>query len=264
MSPAERQADVGPLLRGWRQRRRLSQLELSVRAEVSTRHLSYLETGRASPSRDMVLHLAAHLEVPLRERNALLVAAGFAPTYRERPLDAPGMAAVRGVLDRILAGHEPYPALVVDRWWDLVAANRSVGVLLEGIAPEALAPPLNVLRISLSPQGLAPRIRNLGQWRAHLLTRLREQVDRTGDPRLATLLAELEEAGGAGSAVGVFPDDGVTVPLRLTSSAGNLDLIGTVATFGTALDVTVADLSIESFFPADDATRDRLRALART
>lgn len=260
MSPPSTSAAAGDLLRTWRQRRRLSQLDLSVRAEVSTRHLSFLETGRSSPSRDMLLHLAEHLDVPLRERNTLLVAAGFAPVYAEHDLAAPELGAVRRALDRLLAAHEPYPAVVVNRWWDLVAGNARIGLLVEGVADHLLAPPVNVIRASLHPEGLAPRIRNLGEWRAHLLTRLQGQVERTGDARLATLL---EEARGYpqrfGSDQALHGYDGIAVPLRVASSAGDLNLITTVATFGTALDVTVADLSIESFYPADEATRQRLQ-----
>jgi transcriptional regulator with XRE-family HTH domain len=252
--------EAGQLLRTWRERRRLTQLELSVRAEVSARHLSFVETGRSTPSRDMVLHLAEHLDVPLRERNALLVAAGYAPVYAERALDAPDMTAVRTAIDRLLASHEPYPAVVVDRWWTLVAGNTSVGVLTDGVADHLLAPPANVLRASLHPEGLAPRIRNLGEWRAHLLTRLRGQVERTADPRLAALLEELRGYGRSSTLEDAYRYDGVAVPLRLRTPHGDLNFLSTVATFGTAVDVTLADLSIESFFPADDATRARLQA----
>ncbi len=233
-------------------------MELGLRAEVSARHLSFVETGRSSPSRELLLHLAEHLDVPLHERNALLVAAGYAPVYAESDLDAPPLKAVRSAIDRLLAAHEPYPAIVIDRRWNMVAANESIGVLIEGIAAELLTPPINVLRASLHPEGLAPRIRNLGEWRAHLLTRLSGQVDRTGDPRLAQLLTELRAWHPLGNA---HRYDGIAVPLRLASSAGELNLLSTVATFGAALDVTVADLSIELFFPADAATRTRLHGL---
>src|SRR3954447_17576605 len=184
-------SEVGPLLRDWRRRRRLSQMDLSLEAGVSTRHLSFVETGRARPSPEMVVHLAEQLDVPLRDRNRLLLAAGYAPAYRERALDEPAMGPVREALDRVLAAHEPYPAVVVDRGWNLVASNASVGLLLHGVTPHLLEPPANILRISLHPEGIAPRIANLGEWRAHLLERLARQVALTGDPELAALHEEL-------------------------------------------------------------------------
>jgi transcriptional regulator with XRE-family HTH domain len=251
-------AEAGELLRTWRRRRRLTQLELSLRADVSTRHLSFVETGRSVPSRELVLHLAEQLDVPLRERNVLLTAAGYAPVYGEHDLDSPRLRPARDAIDRVLAGHEPYPAVVVDRWWTMVGANTSLAALIEGVADTLLAPPVNVLRASLHPEGLAPRIRNLGQWRAHLLTRLRRDVERTGDSRLAGLLEELSAYGGPVAAQ-AHPDDGIAVPLQLATSLGTLSFISTVATFGTATDVTLADLSIEAFYPADDRTRALLR-----
>src|SRR5436190_788154 len=183
---------VGTLLRDWRQRRRFSQLHLASRAEVSPRHLSFVETGRSRPSRELVLHLAEHLDVPLRERNTLLLAAGYAPTYRETPMESSEMAPVRDALEKILASHEPFPALIVDRHWTLVSANRpALSVLTDGVAPELMAPPVNALRVSLHPDGLAPRIVNLAEWSAHLLTRLHRQHLATGDNTLATLYDEL-------------------------------------------------------------------------
>jgi transcriptional regulator with XRE-family HTH domain len=261
MSHTSTTTHAGQLLRTWRQRRRLTQLELSLRAHVSARHLSFVETGRSAPSREMLLHLAEQLDVPLRERNTLLVAAGYAPTYGEHDLDSPHMEAVRHAIDRLLASHEPYPAVVVDRWWNLVAANSTIAVLMDGVAEHLLAPPINVLRASLHPEGLAPRIRNLAQWRAHLLTRLRHDVDRTGDPRLAGLLTELTGLS-KDSPDDTFGYDGVAVPLRVATPRGTLNFLSTVATFGTAVDVTLADLSIESFFPADEQTRTLLQELA--
>ena len=251
---------VGALLRDWRQRRRRSQLDLALDAGVSARHVSFVETGRAQPSREMVLHLAEELEVPLRERNHLLLAAGYAPVYGERPLDDPDMAAVREALDLVLRGHEPYPAVVVDRGWDVVAGNRANPVLLDGCAPELLAPPLNALRVSLHPEGMAPRIRNLGAWRAHLLERVDRQIALTGDAALAALRAELAaypapEHSGPTETVG-----DIAVPLHIRSAAGaELRFFSTIATFGTAVDITVAELSIESFFPADAATAAAMR-----
>jgi len=264
MAAPRHRRPVGELLRQWRERRRLSQLDLALQAEVSTRHLSFVETGRASPSREMVLHLAEQLDVPLRERNHLLLAAGYAPVYPESALDDPALAAIRDALRQVLRGHEPYPALVVDRAWSLVEANASVALFTEGVAPALLAPPANALRISLHPQGLAPRIANLGEWRAHLLARLRRQVALTADPALAALLQELRaypcdqpepevELPGPGD---------VVVPLRLRHPDGELTFFSTVATFGTPLDVTVSELAIEAFFPANPATAAALHARA--
>jgi transcriptional regulator with XRE-family HTH domain len=260
---------VGQLLRGWRQRRQLSQLDLACEAEVSARHVSFLETGRALPSREMLLRLCERLDIPLRERNALLVAAGLAPVYRERPLDDPIMTEIRQAIGQVLAGHEPYPALAVDRHWRLLASNRAVASLLEGVAPTLLAPPTNVLRLSLHPEGLAPRIENLAQWRGHLLARLRHQLDATGDPLLADLLAELRGyplRSGRGDTSGDDRDDAggaaVVVPLRLQAGGQLLSFFSTTTVFGTPRDVTVSELAIESFLPADPATAEALRHLA--
>jgi transcriptional regulator with XRE-family HTH domain len=256
---------VGALLRDWRQRRRRSQLDLALDAGVSARHVSFVETGRAQPSREMVLQLAEELEVPLRERNHLLLAAGYAPLYAERPLDHPDMAPVREALDLVLRGHEPYPAVVVDRGWDVVAGNRANPVLLEGCAPELLQPPLKVLRVSLHPDGMASRIVNLGPWRAHLLERVDRQIALTGDTELAQLRAQVAsypapEHSGPSEAIG-----DIAVPLHVRSAAGaELRFFTTMATFGTAVDITVAELSIESFFPADEATAEAMRELERT
>ena len=251
-------ATVGPLLRDWRQRRRLSQLDLALDADVSARHLSFVETGRSRPSADMVLHLADRLEVPLRERNQLLLAAGHAPVFDQHELDEPEMAPVRGALQLILDGHDPYPAIVVDRAWEMLAGNRAIALLIAGVAPDLLEPPVNVLRLSLHPEGVAPRIANLGEWRAHLLERLRRQIALTGDAALQTLLEELEGYPG-----GEEPEDAeqtIAVPLRLRTDAGELAFISTVATFGTAVEVTASELSIESFFPADEPTAEAMRA----
>src|SRR4051794_15794523 len=187
---------VGPLLRDWRRRRRLSQLDLALEAGVSARHVSFVETGRSRPSPQMVLHLAEQLEVPLRDRNQMLLAAGYAPLYAQRPLEAPELEPVRRALDLVLAGHEPYPALVVDRAWDIVAANQSAGMLLEGVAPGLLGPPANAMRVALHPDGLAPRIANLGEWRAHLLERLGRQAVLSGDPVVAELFDEVSSYPG--------------------------------------------------------------------
>ncbi|WP_018222045.1 helix-turn-helix domain-containing protein [Salinispora pacifica] len=251
---------VGVMLRDWRRRRRLSQLELSIRADISTRHLSFLETGRSSPSREMVLQLADRLDLALRERNRLLLAAGFAPVYPENALDAPPMTVIRAAIRQVLDGHEPYPAVVVDRGWNLVAANESLSVLTDLVAPELLMPPANVLRASLHPAGLAPHIVNLGEWRWHLLHRLGRQVEFSGDPDLADLEEELRGyPGGAAHAVGPMTND-IVVPVRLRRDGRVLNLFTTVATFGTPLDVTLSELSIESFYPADEETARELRS----
>jgi transcriptional regulator with XRE-family HTH domain len=255
---------IGNHLREWRQRRRLSQLDLALEAEISTKHLSFLETGRAQPSRDMVLKLAEQLDVPLRERNVLLVSAGYAPVFPQRSLQDPALQAARKAVDLVLKGHEPYPALAVDRHWTLVAHNAAVPALLAGAAARLLQPPVNVLRLSLHPEGLAPRIENLAEWRAHLLARLRQQIDATADAELSRLLDELagyKAPDGAKAARATVSQDyaGVVVPLRFRSEAGTLSLFSTTTIFGTPVDVTLSELAIESFFPADAATAGLLR-----
>jgi transcriptional regulator with XRE-family HTH domain len=247
---------VGHLLRDWRQRRRRSQLDLASEAGVSARHLSFVETGRARPSRDMVLHLAEQLEVPLRERNELLVAAGFAPVYARRDLGDADMAAVRTAVDLVLAAYDPFPAVVGDRAWNLVAANRAVATLTEGAAPDLLAPPANVLRLSLHPDGLAPRILNLPQWRRHVLHRLAREAHLAGDPGLGALHRELSALPGGTDRT---PPNGIAVPLRIRVGEQPLSFLSTVTTFGTAVDLTAAELSIEAFLPADAATAEALR-----
>jgi transcriptional regulator with XRE-family HTH domain len=252
---------VGAQLRDWRRRRRLSQLDLALEAGISTRHLSFVETGRSRPSAEMVLHLADQLGVPLRERNQLLLSAGYAPAYAQRDLDAPDMGPVREAMEQVLRGHEPYPAVVVDRHWGMVAANAAVALLTEGVAADLLEPPANVLRIALHPDGMAPRIVNLAEWRAHLLERLGREAVVTGDPALAALHAEVAAYPHPEPAA-VSRDPGaadIAVPLRIRAGAEELAFISTVTTFGTATDVTVAELSIESFFPADAGTAEALR-----
>ncbi|MDQ2652483.1 MAG: helix-turn-helix transcriptional regulator [Chloroflexota bacterium] len=259
MSTTTAPRPIGDLLREWRQHRRLSQLDLALEAEVSTRHISFLETGRSLPSREMVLRLAEQLEVPLRERNDLLMAAGFAPHYPERSLDDPALRQAREAVRLVLAGHEPYPALAVDRYWNLVAANQAVAPFFAGVAPALTQPPINVLRATFHPEGVAPRIANFTQWRAHMLQRVQRQVQRTADARLADLLEELQDypppttPGNDEPAPG--PDvPGMVVPLRLRTDQGVLALLYTTTLFGTPLDVTLAEIGIESFFPADVAT----------
>lgn len=255
---------VGELLRAWRQRRHLSQFDLAGEAEISTRHLSFLETGRARPSRDMVLRLAERLDIPLRERNVLLVAAGFAPAYPERPLGDPALAAARRAVDLVLAGHEPLPALAVDRHWTLIAANRTVLRLVAGVEEALLRPPVNVLRLSLHPGGLAPRIVNLPEWRAHLLARLDGQIAATGDPVLADLKAELKSYPAGVSQRPHQDYGGVLIPMQLRTAAGLLSLFSTTTMFGNPVDITLSELALESFFPADAETGERLRRLAET
>ena len=254
---------VGPLLREWRRRRRLSQFDLALEAGVSARHLSFVETGRSRPSAEMVVHLAEQLDVPLRERNQLLLAAGHAPVYGQRGLDEPEMGPVRATLERLLAAHEPNPALVIDRHWNLVLANRAIGLMTAGVSEELLTPPVNVLRIALHPDGLAPRIANFEEWSGHLLSRLAREVTATGDTGLAALYDELAALPGVSEREHAVPHgDGASrlmVTLRLKSPLGDLNFFSTVATFGTAVDITLAELSIESFFPADEVTAAALR-----
>jgi transcriptional regulator with XRE-family HTH domain len=266
-SPSAARAQVGALLREWRTRRRMSQLDLALEAGVSTRHLSFLETGRSRPSPEMVLHLAERLDVPLRERNRLLLAAGYAPVYEERPLDDPEMEPVHDAIRLVLDGHDPNPALAVDRGWALVAHNAGAALLMAALPDDLLAPPMNVLRASLHPDGLAPRIANLRQWKEHVLDRLARQAMLSGDPALRTLYQELEgyPAPGADEPDPLaLPSTDVAVPLRLrTGDGGELRFLSTVTTFGTPVDITVEELSIESFFPADAFTAEALRRAAR-
>ncbi|MDX5372796.1 MAG: helix-turn-helix domain-containing protein [Pseudomonadaceae bacterium] len=252
---------VGALLRQWRQRRRLSQLELACEADISTRHLSFVETGRAQPSREMLLHLAEQLEIPLRERNRLLAAAGYAPLYSQHRLDDPALAAARAAIEQLLKAHEPYPALTIDRQWNLLAANAAVAPFLAGVPAELLGPPLNVLRISLHPHGLAPRIVNLAQWRAYLLMRLQHDIDISGDPQLEALQEELLGYPAPAEKAEPVPEN-VLMPLQFRTEQGVLSLISTVTVFGTPNDVTLAELALETFFPADQASAEYLRQLA--
>ena len=265
--PAHRPAPrpFGEHLRHWRQHRRLSQLDLAQEADISTRHLSFVETGRSVPSREMVLRLAERLDVPLRERNALLVAAGYAPMYRERALDDPALAAAKQAVDLILRSHEPYPALAVDRHWNLLAANRMLPHLLATVDPAMLQAPVNVLRLSLHPQGLAGKIVNLAQWRSHLLERLRQQVHATGDAVLAALMEELRAYPLPEGAQDVHMEGehlGVAMPFQFRSTHGILSFISTTTVFGTAVDVTLQELAMETFFPADGMTAEVLRKLS--
>jgi transcriptional regulator with XRE-family HTH domain len=253
---------VGELLRAWRVRRRLSQLDLACLADVSTRHLSYVETGRSRPSRAFVLHVADHLDVPLRSRNELLVAAGYAPVYGERDLEEPQMAAVRQALDLVLGHQEPFPALVVDRSWNLVRANEGAALLLQDVSEHVLADGVNVLRLSLSPDGLAARIEDFATFSGHVLARIRRQAALTGDQPLAELYDELCGYPGVARTEPWTEHPGVVLPFRLRTAYGVLSFFTTAATFGTAAHVTLAELTVESFFPADAETDATVRRLA--
>jgi len=253
----EKKQTAGSLLKIWRERRRKSQLDLALDAEISTRHLSFVETGRARPSREMILLLAEHLEVPLRERNKILIVAGFAPVYSEKSFDDVSLSAARRAIGLILKGHEPFPALAVDRHWNMVAANKTMSLLLTEISPELLEPPVNVLRLSLHPEGLARRIVNLHEWREHLLLRLKKQVADTADLGLEELLKELSGykiTGRRGSEKLSKNEAGIVVPLKIESKFGTLSFISTTTVFGTPVDVTVSEIALETFFPADEQT----------
>jgi transcriptional regulator with XRE-family HTH domain len=261
MSSVVSRPQIGPLLRDWRQRRHLTQLDLALSADVSSRHISFIETGRARPSAEMVRHIAEVLDVPLRERNSLLLAAGFAPAYPQHDLDDPEMEPVRTALEHVLQAHEPYPAVVVDRHWGMVSSNGSLQRLLAGVAPHLLEPPVNVLRVSLHPEGVAPRIINLGEWRAHILARLGRQAVVSGDPALFALHDELAGYPARERAEHVDLDAGaIAVPLRLATDSGELAFISTATSFGGPADVTVSELTIESFYPADERTARVLTA----
>lgn len=249
---ASAQPTIGDQLRNWRQLRRMSQMDLALEAEISTRHLSFIESGRSRPSREMVLRLAEQLDVPLRGRNAMLVAAGWAPVYPERRLDDPELAPARRAVELILKGHEPYPALAVDRHWQMVAANGAVAPLIEGVAPALLEPPVNVLRLSLHPDGVAPRIVNLAEWKAHLLHRLREQA--SGDAELGRLHQELAAYPAPPCPEGHDDFAGILVPMVIDVGGTHLSFFSTTTVFGTPTEVTLSELAIEAFFPADEQT----------
>jgi transcriptional regulator with XRE-family HTH domain len=256
------QENFGLQLKSWRQRRRMSQLDLAVEAEVSCRHLSFVETGRSRPSREMVLRLADRLEVPLRARNALLLAAGFAPGYSERSFDDPALDQARTAVQRILDGHSPYPALAVDRHWNMVACNPIVPKLLAGVSAVLLAPPANVLRLSLHPDGLAAAIVNLAEWKRHLIDRLKGQIAISADPELEALREELQAYPAPASRTPPDPSSAIVVPLVLETPAGRLSLFSTTTMFGTPVEVTLSEIAIESFFPADRETAELLRTMA--
>jgi transcriptional regulator with XRE-family HTH domain len=254
-------AHIGNHLREWRQRRHLSQLDLAGDAEISARHLSFVETGRASPSRDMVLRLAERLDVPLRERNVLLVAAGFAPAFPQRSLDDPALKPARAAIDQVLQAHEPNPALAYDRHWNLITANRMVMPLLEGVPARLLAQPLNILRLAFHPEALAARTVNLSEWCGHLLERLHRQCEITADPELIRLYQELK-AYRIPARPAPLPADNVAIPFKVRHDGEVLSFISTTMMFGTPVDITLSELALETFFPADGFTAERMRMMA--
>jgi transcriptional regulator with XRE-family HTH domain len=263
MSPAK---SVGDFLREWRRRRRLSQLDLAIQAGISARHLSFLETGRSLPSREMVLRLAEQLQLPLRERNVLLNAAGFASVFPERHLGDPGLEVVHKAIEVILKGHEPYPAIAIDRHWTLIASNGAFRPFLAGVKPELLQPPVNVLRLTLHPCGLGPRLANYHEWRSHVLEKLRHQIEVSGDPVLTELAGELRAYGAANEPqISSPPGDRewqrFAVPFQIVTEAGVLSFFSTTTIFGTPLDITLSELSLECFYPADAATGEALRKM---
>jgi transcriptional regulator with XRE-family HTH domain len=260
-------SSVGTLLQGWRQRRRLSQLDLAGNAEISQRHLSFIESGRSMPSRDMLMRLSEHLAIPVRDRNVLMIAAGYAPLYGERAIDDPGLEAARNAVELILKGHEPHPALAIDRHWMLIAHNAAVPPLLAGVGPALLQGKVNVLRLSLHPDGLASRLGNFREWRSHVIARLVQQIEKSAD---SVLMALLEEIKSYPVPLGARPHRpsasdplaGIAVPFALRTDRGMLSFLSTTTVFGTAVDVTLAELAIESFFPADKETADAMRLIA--
>jgi len=254
--------NIGDHLRQWRQRRRLSQLALASEAEISPRHLSFVETGRSTPSREMILHLAEQLQIPMRERNVLLVAGGYAPIFPERALNNPALAAARAAMDVVLQSHKPFPAFALDRHWNIVASNAALPQLYEGVAQHLLQPQINAMRLSLHPHGLAPRILNLAEWRAHLLTRLKQQVDLTADPVLIALQKEVASYPVPLSAPPRVDPAAVLVPFKIRMGDASLSFFSTTTVFGTPVDVTLSELAVESFFPADDATAQIIRRLS--
>src|ERR1700749_5157420 len=256
--PAPAARPVGQLLREWRERRRISQLDLSIQADISARHLSFVETGRSRPTPGMILRLSEQLDVPLRERNALLLAGGYAPAYPEHSLDEPELTRLRAALRQILTGHEPYPALVVNRWWEMLDGNAAVAVLTEGCDPALLTPPVNALRVSLHPDGMASRIANLPEWRGHVAQKVDRPSQETRDPPLAELLVELSSSPGGEAERPALTD--VAVPLRLRHGGKELAFFSMTAVVGAPLDVTVAEVAIESFYPADADTVEVLQA----
>lgn len=255
-------ATLGEQLREWRTRRRMSQMDLALDTEISTRHLSFIETGRSKPSAAMLGRIADCLEVPHRARNALLLAAGYAPDYQERPLDSPEMTGMRAIVEHVLKGHEPYPALAVDRHWNMIAANEAIAILIEQVSPALLTPPVNALRIALHADGLAPQIVNYGEWRAHILHRLDLQIEASADAGLIALREELAGYAVEANDNGMAHVNSVAVPLVLDTIAGRISFVSTVTIFGTPVDITLSELAIEAFFPADAESAALLQKLA--
>ncbi|WP_106397258.1 helix-turn-helix domain-containing protein [Actinocorallia populi] len=241
---------VGELLRQWRRRRRISQLDLAIAADVSARHVSLVETGKSNPSAEMVLRLADHLDVPLRERNRLLLAAGFAPRYTERPLDGGALTAARDAIARVLRAHEPYPALVFDRRWNILMSNRAVDPFFATVDPDLLRPPVNLVRLGLHPRGLAPLVVNLADVRAVFRTRIARQLAVAPDPELTALYEELL-APGPEDAVSLSSESDVVIPMLIRFEGRELRLFSTITTFGTPMDITLDEVAIESYYPAD-------------
>lgn len=254
-------APIGDQLRQWRTRRRMSQMNLALDSEISTRHLSFIETGRAKPSVEMIERLAETLQVPHRARNALLLAAGYAPEYRERGFADDDMASMRAIVDHVLAGHEPYPALAVDRHWNMLAANASVAILTEQVSRNLLESPANALRIALHPDGLAPQIVNYGEWRAHILRRLDLQIEACADPELAALRDELAAYDRQANDNETVGPSAIAVPLVLDTTVGRISFVSTVTIFGTPVDITLSELAIEAFYPADRESAELLRKI---
>ncbi|MGW6566646.1 helix-turn-helix domain-containing protein [Streptomyces sp. NPDC054975] len=268
MTSVATDSGVGPLLRGWREQRRLSQLELALRADSSARHISFIETGRSRPSEQMILRLAEHLDVPVRDRNALLLAAGYAPRYRESTLDDPRLDTLRAGIEQLLRGYDPYPALVVDGAYTVVAANDSIGILLAGLPEHLLTPPLNAMRITLHPEGLAPRIRNLREWRGHLLAQMERQIALSRSQPLRELYEEVaayplpEGTADPDDQEDPEPYPYFALPLRIEHDGRVLSFVSSISTFNTPMDVTVAELAIETLLPADPETVSYLRLLS--
>jgi transcriptional regulator with XRE-family HTH domain len=249
--------EFGTVLRDWRNRRRLSQMDLAIAAGTTQRHLSFLEQGRSTPGRDIVSRLADSLRLTLRQRNALMMMAGFAPAHPESSLDAPLLEPVREALQHVLDGHLPYPAMVMDGFGELVGANTAFGLLTEGVAGWLLEAPVNALRVALHPEGMAARIVNLDDWRRHILHGLSE---RAPHPRIDKLIEELEGYGVPAPGSQPVESLGFAMPLHMSSGEGDVRLVATISTFVTALDVTVAELRLEAFLPADPQTAAILAA----
>lgn len=259
---AQQPLEIGSFLREWRRKRRLSQLDLALSADISARHMSFIETGRSRPSREVILKLAEGLDLNLRNRNALLMAGGFAPTSAERRFDDPALEPARAIVQQILDAHMPFPALAVDRHWNLVAHNNAVSALMGAASPELLEPPVNVLRLSIHPDGLAPQIANLAEWKRHLIERLHHQVAASGDQQLEELAEELSAYPAPASSGPPTDVAAIAVPLLLDTPLGRLSFLSTTTIFGTPVEVTLSEIAIETFFPADQATADALRAMA--